>query len=47
MGETIATLGAGVIGGAIVLCLRKSKDVYRVIATRRKIEKIRSLEGLV
>ncbi len=46
MGETIAIIGAGVIGGAIVRCLRKSKDTYRVIATRRKIEKIRGLEGL-
>jgi pyrroline-5-carboxylate reductase len=46
MGETIAIIGAGVIGGAVVRCLRKSKDTYRVIATRRKIEKIRGLEGL-
>ena len=46
MGETIAIIGAGVIGGAIVRCLRKSKDTYRVIATRRKIDKIRGLEGL-
>ena len=46
MGETIAVIGAGVIGGAIVRCLTKSPDSYRVIATRRRIEKIKDLEGL-
>jgi pyrroline-5-carboxylate reductase len=46
MGETIAVIGAGMIGGAVVRCLRKSPDSYRVIATRRDIEKVRDLEGL-
>jgi pyrroline-5-carboxylate reductase len=46
MGETIAVIGAGMIGGAVVRCLRKSPDSYRVIATRRDVEKIRDLEGL-
>lgn len=46
MADTIAVIGAGVIGGAIVRCLRQSRAVDRVIATRRRIEKLRALEGL-
>ena len=46
MGETVAVIGAGVIGGAIVKCLRQSQAVDRVIATRRRVEKLRALEGL-
>jgi hypothetical protein len=34
------------ICGALIRCLRKIKDIYCVIATRRKIWKIRGLEGL-
>jgi pyrroline-5-carboxylate reductase len=32
---TVAVIGAGVIGGAIVKCLQESEDVGKVIATRR------------
>ncbi len=46
MEETVSVIGAGVIGGAIVRCLLRSEDSYRVIATRRKIERIKDLEGL-
>jgi len=46
MGETVAVIGAGVIGGAIVRCLCQSQAVDRVIATRRRVEKLRVLEGL-
>ena len=46
MGETIAVIGAGIIGGAIVRCLQRSQGSYRVIATRRSLEKIRDFEGL-
>lgn len=46
MGETIAVIGAGIIGGAIVKCLQRSQGSYRVIATRRSLEKIRDFEGL-
>jgi pyrroline-5-carboxylate reductase len=46
MGETVAVIGAGVIGGAIVRRLLRSEDSYRVIATRRKVERIKDLEGL-
>lgn len=45
-GEAISVIGAGVIGGAIVRCLRKNPDSYRVIATHRRIEKIKDLESL-
>jgi pyrroline-5-carboxylate reductase len=45
-GETIAIIGAGVIGGAIVRCLRKYQAMTNVIATRRRIEKLNVLEAL-
>lgn len=46
MSKTVAVIGAGMIGGAIVRRLVKSGDVARVIATRRKKEKLGSLEEL-
>ncbi|MCW3989887.1 MAG: pyrroline-5-carboxylate reductase [Candidatus Bathyarchaeota archaeon] len=46
MAETIAVIGAGVIGGAVARCLIKSPDPYRVIATRRRIERLGELEKL-
>ncbi|MGD2201211.1 MAG: pyrroline-5-carboxylate reductase [Candidatus Bathyarchaeota archaeon] len=46
MAETIAIIGAGVIGSAVARCLRESPALYRVIATRRQIEKLRDLEDL-
>ena len=46
MAETIAVIGAGVIGGAIARCLQKSPDAYSVIATRRRVEKLDDLKGL-
>lgn len=36
--KTVSVIGAGVIGGAIVKCLLKSKKVDSVIATRRNLE---------
>jgi len=44
--ETIAIIGAGVIGGAIVRCLRKYQTANHVIATRRRIEKLNVLKAL-
>ena len=46
MGETVAVIGAGVIGGAVVRRLCRNRAVDRVIATRRSYEKLRPLEGL-
>lgn len=46
MGENVAVIGAGVIGGAVARCLRKGPDSYRVIATRRRVDKIKDLGGL-
>ena len=46
MGETVAVIGAGVIGGAIVRCLCRDQVAERVIATRRRTEKLRPLEDL-
>ncbi len=46
MAETIAVIGAGVIGGAVARCLIKSPDSYRVIATRRRIERLGELESM-
>lgn len=46
MGETITVIGTGVIGGAIVRCLLQSQDDYRVIATRRSVEKLKPLVGI-
>lgn len=46
MKESIAVIGAGVIGGAIVKSLLKRGYSGRVIATRRKIGKLKELEKL-
>jgi pyrroline-5-carboxylate reductase len=46
MGNDIAVIGAGVIGGAIVKSLLKSGYDGKIIATRRKIERIKKLEEL-
>lgn len=46
LGETIAVIGAGIIGGAIVRCLIKSQDAYNVIATRRSLDKMLDFERL-
>ncbi len=46
MGETIAIIGAGVIGGAIARCLVRSGAFGRIIATRRRIERLRPLSEL-
>ncbi len=46
MSECVAVVGAGVIGGAIVRCLLKSGAVGRVIATRRKTDRLKSLEDM-
>ena len=46
MGETVAVIGAGVIGGAIVKRLRISDVVDHVVATRRRVEKLDELKGL-
>ena len=43
MGNDIAVIGAGVIGGAIVKSLLKSGYDGKIIATRRKIERIKEL----
>ncbi|MGQ9679385.1 MAG: pyrroline-5-carboxylate reductase [Candidatus Bathyarchaeia archaeon] len=44
--KTVSVIGAGVIGGAIAKCLAKSNLVKKVIATRRKVEKLKSLEEI-
>jgi pyrroline-5-carboxylate reductase len=41
--ETVAVIGAGVIGGAIVKCLVESNQIGKVIATRRSLEKLMPL----
>lgn len=46
MRESVAVIGAGVIGGAIVKSLLKSGYNGKVVATRRDIEKLRELEKL-
>jgi pyrroline-5-carboxylate reductase len=46
LGKTVGVIGAGVIGGAIVKGLCISGVVDRVIATRRRVERLSSLEGL-
>jgi len=48
MKDSVAVIGAGVIGGAIVKSLLKSKYDGKITATeiRRKIEKIKELENL-
>jgi len=44
---TIAVLGAGMIGGALIKSLLKSGYEGEVIATRRRVEKLAELEKLV
>lgn len=46
MGETVAVIGAGVIGGAIVKRIMRNHVADRVIASRRRIEKLKPLELL-
>ena len=46
MKDNIAVIGAGVIGGAIVKSLLKSGHKGKIIATRRKVEKLNDLEKL-
>lgn len=43
---TVAVIGAGVIGGAIVKCLQESDEVGKVIATRRSLEALKALKEL-
>jgi pyrroline-5-carboxylate reductase len=43
---TVAVIGAGVIGGAIVKCLQESDEVGKVIATRRSLETLKELKAL-
>jgi pyrroline-5-carboxylate reductase len=43
---TVAVIGAGVIGGAIVKCLQESDEVGKVIATRRSLEAMKILKEL-
>jgi pyrroline-5-carboxylate reductase len=44
--STVAVIGAGVIGGAIVKCLQESDEVGKVIATRRSLEGLKGLKEL-
>jgi len=46
MTETIAVIGAGVIGGAVARRLSKSPDKYHVIATRRRVERLQELREM-
>ena len=46
MQDGIAIIGAGVIGGAIVKSLLKSRYDGKITATRREIEKLKELEKL-
>jgi pyrroline-5-carboxylate reductase len=46
MKGSVAVIGAGVIGGAIVKCLLKSGAVDRVVATRRSTERLEDLRRL-
>jgi pyrroline-5-carboxylate reductase len=46
MEDTIAIIGAGVIGGAIAKGLVKSGYKGKIIATRRNLEKLKELEEL-
>jgi pyrroline-5-carboxylate reductase len=43
---TVAVIGAGVIGGAIVKCLQECKDVGQVIATRRSVAALLNMKKL-
>ena len=44
MKDRIAVIGAGVIGGAIVKSLLKSKYDGKITATRREIEKLENVK---
>jgi pyrroline-5-carboxylate reductase len=44
--ESVAVIGAGAIGGAIVRCLQESGLFKEVTATRRGLEKIKSFEDI-
>ncbi|MBS7620388.1 pyrroline-5-carboxylate reductase [Candidatus Bathyarchaeota archaeon] len=44
MVKVVSIIGAGVIGGAIARCLARSNIVEKVVATRRKIEKLEILK---
>jgi pyrroline-5-carboxylate reductase len=44
--KSVAVIGAGVIGGAIVKCLIKSKRVESVLATRRNLDALIPLAGI-
>ncbi len=43
--DTVAVIGTGVIGGAVVKRLNQEHVVDRVIATRRSVDKIQSLKA--
>lgn len=43
--DTVAVIGTGVIGGAVVKRLNQERVVDHVIATRRSVDKIQSLKG--
>ncbi len=44
--RTVAVIGAGVIGGAIVKCILRSKITESVIATRRNLDTLIPLADL-
>jgi pyrroline-5-carboxylate reductase len=44
--KSVAVIGAGVIGGAIVKCLIKSKRFESVLATRRNLDALIPLAGI-
>ncbi|UCH69880.1 MAG: pyrroline-5-carboxylate reductase [Candidatus Bathyarchaeota archaeon] len=46
MEDDIAVIGAGVIGGAIVKSLLKSRYEGKIVATRRQVDKLKELEEL-
>jgi len=46
MVENVAVIGAGVIGGAIIKCLQESKDVGRVVASRRSFEALQQFKKI-
>ena len=46
MTQCVAVIGAGVIGGAIARRLVESRAADRVIATRRRVERLRPLEEI-
>jgi pyrroline-5-carboxylate reductase len=44
--ESVAVIGAGVVGGSVAKCLLNSKIVPKIIASRRNLNKIKYLEEL-